>query len=425
LGIGFLFRVCTILSENGIEYKVLDQRQTPEKQHDWKHNIELRPYQEDAMNAILKNQSGIIESPTGSGKTILAAVAVCEFGLPTSIVVSTKVIHQQFVEVFQDKTDIPIGVIASGKCEESPVQICICKSLLQGGKPHPALAGKQLLICDEVHLSASKQWESVVNGCGAYHRIGFSATPFRDSDLECNILAGIAGEVIYKIGTEELQADGYLAQADIRMIHIPCSYDRQVFVEPEKKGEPDNWRDATFAEKYRKGIVENQQRNQAIADICNFHTELGKKVLLIVSWIEHADKLLPMVDLTRDLEPIFLSGNDSQKQTKEKRERFINQSGGLLIGTAVIDLGFDVPSLDVVVMAAGGEFEGRTRQRFGRGLRPSPGKEKVTVFDFRDDDRKTGGRPMFWQHSKKRVEAYKEIGQKPVDYAFLAEALTD
>jgi superfamily II DNA or RNA helicase len=410
LPIGFLQEVYDLLDENGIEYTVTDSRQTPEKQFDWHHDFDMRAYQQELIDTMLAEGSGIIESPTGSGKTVLAAVAVCELGLPTAIVVPTKVIHNQFVSTFKEHSDIPIGVIASGKYEDSPVQICICKSLLVDGKPHPALKNKQVLICDEAHQSASKQWEAVVAGCDAYHRFGFSATPFRANDLECALLQGIAGNVIATVETTDLQDEGFLCQTDIRMIPVPVEYDRTIFDEriPEGHDEPIGWRDTNYAERYRQGIVENVQRNLDIAEVVLHHHEQGDKVLVIVSWTDHAELLLPV--LPEDT--IYLSGKDTSKKTKEKVDEYKGKSGGVLLGSPVVDVGFDVPSCDVVVMAGAGSYEGRQRQRLGRGLRPSPGKESVRVIDFVDDDRQNGGRPMFYQHSRARVKAYESVGQE-------------
>ena len=420
LPIGFLQTICDVLSENGIEFAISDQRQAPEKQFNWRYDFDLRPYQQDIISTMLERTSGIIESPTGSGKTVLAAVAVCELGLSTAIIVPTKVIHQQFVSTFKEHSDIPFGVIASGKYEEAPVQICICKSLLSDGKPHPALKGKQVLICDEAHQSASKQWEAVVAGCDAYHRFGFSATPFRANDLECALLNGIAGDVIATIETETLQDEGYLCPTDIRLIPVVAKYDKMVFDESyDAVGNMVGERDTTYAERYRQGIVENVQRNLDIAEVVLHHHRQGDKVLVIVSWTDHADLLLPM--LPEDT--IYLSGKDTAKKTKEKVDEYKGRAGGVLLGSPVVDVGFDVPACDVVLMAGAGSYEGRQRQRLGRGLRPSPGKESVRVIDFVDDDRKNGGRPMFYQHSQARVKAYQSVGQEVTWYRDVQDAL--
>lgn len=425
LPIGFQDRLHDLLGGWGVPYEAVDCRTPkPSRQYQWHYDFELRDYQREIVDAILDSQYGVIEAATGSGKTVVAAAAVAELGVPTIILTPTKVVWNQFWELFSTKTDIPIGRLASGRHEDAPVQIAITKSLVNedGTSKQEYLQGKQLILIDEWHQGASKTWGTVINDCPAYYRFGFSATPFRATDLECNMLAGMCGETIASIGTEELQAEGFLCQTDIRIVPVDVLYDRETFDErkPEGSDEPIGLRETTFAERYREGIVENAERNIDIAQAVWHHYEAGDKVLVIVAWTDHAEGLLPM--LPEDT--IFLSGKDTPKQTKDKADAFRQRSGGVLLGSPVVDVGFDVPACDVVVMAGGGRYDGRQRQRLGRGLRPSPGKDVVVIYDFNDDDRDTGGRPMFYQHSQARIKAYRDVGQSVHEYSCMDHALT-
>lgn len=416
LALGFEERLLGYLQEWGIPYTVEDCRPpVPNRQYSWQYARELRDYQQDILDAILGHQVGIVEAATGGGKTAIAAATVCELGVPAIVLVPTKIISGQFLDEFKTQTDIPVGQIASGKFEEAPVQIAIVKSLLdpQGNVREEYLRDKQLLICDEFHMSASESYEKILACCPAYYRYGFSATPFRANDLESNMLTGIAGEVIAKVGTVDLQAEGFLCPTDIRMMPVKVRYDRAYM---DEEGE---WQDTSFADRYRQGIVENDARNAAVAEVVQKHSARGEKVLVIASWTDHCERLLGLLpDGT-----IYLSGKDTAKKTKDKAEQFRSQDGGVLLGSPVVDTGFDVPSVHCVVMAGGGSFDGRQRQRLGRGLRVAPGKDCVSVFDFIDDDRDTGGRPMFYQHSKARMKAYRDVGQKPKEYDSVEDAL--
>jgi len=423
LPIGFQERLLDLLGEWGVTSNTEDCRPPkPVRQFDWTCDFELRPYQQDIVDAVLSNQYGVIEAATGAGKSLVAAAVVAELGVPALLLTPTKVVFGQFWELFTSKTNIPVGQLGSGKYEDAPVQIAIAKSLINGDgtSKHEYLHGKQLLLIDEWHQGASKTWGTIITDCPAYYRFGFSATPFRATDLECNMLTGMCGEVIAEIGTEELQAEGFLCATDIRMIRMPCEYDRNVYDEtiPEGKDEPIGWRETTYAERYRQAIVENFDRNLAISEVVNHHYERGDKVLVIVSWTDHADMMLSLLPD----DTIYLSGKDTQKKTKQKTDEYKGRAGGVLLGSPVVDVGFDVPACDVVVMAGGGSYDGRQRQRLGRGLRPSPGKESVVIVDFIDHD-PAGGRPMFYQHSKARMQAYRDVGQEVREYADVGAAL--
>lgn len=384
--------------------------------YQWHLKAELRDYQQGHVTAALEARRGILQAATGAGKSIMAAALVCELGLPAIIVVPTKLLAGQFLETLRKFSDCEVGLIGSGKCEDAPVQVAIAKSLVAAdGTTHAALQTKSVLIIDEMHLSSSTTWEAICNACPATYRYGFSATPYRKHELEDNLLLGLCGPIIAEIGVEELQEQGHLAQTEIRIIRNRVGYARMIYdEETDENGLPIGWRETTYGERYRAAIVRNGYRNKLVADLVNYHVADGAKVLVVVSWIEHADELLPLFDR----EAMFLSGKDSAKRTEEKRIQFGQQQGGCCIGTGIVDTGFDVPSIDVLILAGGGEYDGRQTQRLGRGLRPSPGKDRVLIYDFRDDDR-----PLFDYHSKARVTAYEKLGQACTEYETVALAL--
>jgi superfamily II DNA or RNA helicase len=68
----------------------------------------------------------------------------------------------------------------------------------------------------------------------------------------------------------------------------------------------------------------------------------------------------------------------------------------VLIGSTIIDVGVDVPSLGMVILAGGGKAEVALRQRVGRGLREKKsGPNIALVCDFVDPGNKhTKGHSM-------------------------------
>jgi len=395
----------------------------PERQYDWTLTADLRDYQQEQVSKALAAERGVVQAATGAGKSIMAAAIVCRLGLPTLLVVPTKLLAQQFAETFRKYTDCPVGLLGGGKHEDAPVQIAITNSAAAEAKRVQALDGdaqrsaldKQVLIIDECHTAASRMGQIIALNCPAHYRYGFSATPYRANDLEDNLLRGLCGSVIAEVGVQELQESGHLAQTDIRTIHIALNSRRMVWDETlDENALPVGWRELSYGELYRAQIVRNGWRNKQIADLANAHAADGQKVLIIISWIEHAELLTALLDAP----PLFLSGQDSPKQTETKRQQFRDQQGGVCIGTSIVDTGFDVPAIDTLILAGGGEFDGRTIQRLGRGLRPSPGKEKVIVYDFTDDDK-----PLFAWHAKARVKAFVKLGQTVTQYETVAQAL--
>ncbi|MFA5058017.1 MAG: DEAD/DEAH box helicase [Opitutaceae bacterium] len=418
LPIGFAFRLNELLrARPGFEFAVLDNSgPVPDRQYDWHLSADLRDYQREALAAAQYHRHGIFQAATGAGKSIMAAALICDLGLPAVVVVPTKLLAGQFLETFRAHTDCPVGLIGSGKWEPAPVQIAIAQSLVSGtGAAHTDRLDRRVLVIDEMHLSATATWEAICNACPAYYRYGFSATPYRKTELEDNLLMGLCGPVIAQVGVVELQNSGHLAQTDIRVIHMPVGYRRMIHDDSDDgRGGVIGWRETSYVEKYKEAVVENGWRNQQIADLVNRHAADGLKVLVSVAHMDHAARLMALLDC----EPIFLSGRDSNEATEAKRRQFRDQPGGVCIGTSVVDTGFDVPALGVLVLAAGGEFDGRSVQRLGRGLRPSPGKDRVIVYDLRDEDK-----PLFRYHARSRMRTYENLGQKVTEYENAAAAL--
>lgn len=416
LPLGFLSRLKSILTEAGVEFEVTDNRPPkPEKQYEWHFTADHRDYQQSVVQNMLSNGSGVVQAATGGGKTVMCADIVCRLGLPAIVVVPTKNLLGQFIEAFEKFTDIPVGWIGDGKYKEGPVQIATAASLVTKEPVHPDVLSKDVICIDEMHHSSAATWERILSNCPAYHRFGFSATPKKDSELEQNLLIGMCGDVITEVSVEQLQASGHLAKSDIRVVRVKCGYDRMIYDETEDaKGRVKGWRETHYAEKYRKAITENQYGNEVIARIIKHHADLEEKVLVIISQIDHAELLMSMLDH----EVIFIRGGVSLKRIDEQRTQFQEMQGGICIGTSVADEGLDVPAIDVLVLVAGGDLDTKAIQRIGRGLRPSPGKDTVVVYDIRYDDK-----PMFWYHGKSRIDAYKKIGQAVTEYDSFDEVL--
>ena len=425
LPIGFHDDLIALCLEHGIQFENKYHLTKPERQYYWNCDFTLRDYQNECINAMLQAERGIVSSPTGSGKSKIIVQAIAEFGVPAIVVVPRKNIFVQFIKEFKDNTDIPVGEVGSGSWDDTqPVTVAIAATLSKyPQRTKELLADKQLLIVDEFHFSASATWQEIIAECPAYHRFGFSATPYRPNDLGDAQLKGLCGETVFEIATETLQAEGYLVPTDIRVIKLRCNPPAKVFDSTisEDTGEPIGWRTATYTkDKYREVISLNEKRNSVIADLIKYHVGRGEKVMCITAWDMQGQALLDMIEMD---DAIYMSGKDTKKKTQEKMDAFTNAEGGVVcVGTSVLDCGLDLPSMTVLILGGEGTYSGRTRQQIGRGLRPCAGKEKVLVFDFWDSDEHTR-KKHFSKHSQSRWDTYVELGQKPVLYESAEEAM--
>jgi len=412
-----------LLSDNNISHELIDNRTVPVKQYEWSTSFQLRPYQQDIVDAIISEKQGIVEAACGAGKTVMAIEAIAQVGVPTVIIVPTKIILSQFEASIREHSDIPLGIIQGKTWEETPLVVATMGALTHKSKRARAkefLATRDFIVVDEYQKSAAETWFKTINNCPAYWRIGQTATPFRETELEDQYLYANTGPIIASVKTDKLQDDGYLAQSDIRFIKCKLHQPTSVYGEyTDDDGiEQVGFHKPHWTDLYRECIVLNDERNKMVADIANHYVERNQKVMIIVSWTEQFEQ----IEQYLKSDPIFLSGKDSKKLSKKKTDAFEQQSSGIILGSPVIDLGYNIPSISVVLNSASGESGGRTQQRMGRGLRIDFDKRSVLVYDFLDDDR--GARKHhFWNHAQARMKTFDELGQTVKIYDTVEEAL--
>jgi len=374
------------LVQKAFDIEIEDQRQQPTGKP-VPHSVKLRDYQHRIVEAAKTKGSGIIEVATGGGKTEIAIALANELGVKTLIVVPTTTIFNEFHSRWPKYCREPLGRIAQGKIDIQRVTVAIFDDSWAQSELGKRLAAEtECLIVDEHHKAAAQTWYEYLLSVNAYYRFGLTATPFRESQLESMRLYALAGPKIDVVNTQTLQKNGYLTPAIVRMITCP------VYSNSRKE----------WSEYYREAIVYNALRNGHIITNSLEAAARGERVLIIVSWDEHGELLQQAIGKEK---VVYFVGSTGAKKLAQLKQKFINETP-IAIGTPVVDLGFDVPVIDTLIMAAGGKAEGRTQQRLGRALRKAPDKELATIIDFLDKD---GG--LLERHSRSRIATYKRLGQ--------------
>jgi len=375
------------LNKEGYEIVVKDLRSKPEHGPGLEFRGEVRDYQKIEDQCITASR-GIINFATGAGKTAVAARIIARIDVPTLYIVPTVELLHQTARELHTFLRIPIGKLGDGFKEfDEYIVVATIQTLHAGlsGKSQSnrqvihVLTEKQLLFVDEAHHLGADSFYKVVTASKAYYKFGLTGTPYR-SDEAGIMLRAATGKVIAKISSSDLIQRGVLAKAHVKM-----------FVTNTIKHLGTN-----FQEVYENGIVKNDVRNRLIATITNERVAEGKVVLILVKLLEHGrilERLIPG--------SVFISGQD----TSEKREEVMNgiRSKELkaVIATKIYDEGVDIPSIDVLIVAAGGTSKVKAIQRVGRALRKSEGKDETEIIDFVDIFQKT-----LLKHSRERRKMY-------------------
>lgn len=390
--------------------------------------LTLRDYQCKAVELAATRWRGIIELPTGSGKTEVAIALVLLLNRPRTLFVCADIaaIDEMFIR-FADYFPARSGVGRLGdgvnELEHNPtVLVASIKSLHSAVKRSDEqvqefLQTCDLLIMDEVHsLATAPSWQHVALWCYAHRRIGLSATPYKREESRFNpadlhgqdsFLTGLLGDTLIHVPARELQHRGYL---------LDC----QVISFETLRG--DTPFSAQWREVHAKGITENVPRNYQIAVLATNLSDMGRKPLISVVEREHGRVLQRILYYTYgvtsvcsygsgdafvpefiaeaeglDYEPIPVYDRPLNKTDRAKRKpkgykppkivgyepdfvhlattpnmRDFMERGvvSVLVGSRIYDQTQNIPVLTDLINAAGGKQPQRFRQKVGRTLRP-------------------------------------------------------
>lgn len=249
-----------------------------------------------------------------------------------------------------------------------------------------------LFVADECHHSKADTWFKVLMSCrNAVYRAGLSGSIDPKDKITNEALKGIYGKIVAKVTSKEMSDKGYTATATVRMIPI---------------SQPDNiatYKNRAWFDIYRKGIVENDYRNQIIVALATKLAERGHTVLIIATQLDHCQILQDMIE-ARNVNSVIIDGQQSAEKRAKAREDFVNGVVNIAIVTSIFDEGVDIHAIDVLVLASGGKAYRQVVQRVGRVLRKDNGSDKTSyVFDFIDNQHR-----LLSKHSNERVNIYKE-----------------
>lgn len=420
--VGLLHRVREILKKHSVQHAVEWVDEPTEGAPIAVHlnpEIEERWYQIEAAKEATAKRMGVIRAPTGSGKTVIAARIIHDIGKYGLIVVPTLDLLYQTAEFLTWALQTEIGIVGGGEIRPKQVTVGTTKSVSKilnlkyqayefddgdGVEDFDLdITGQQkslatwinklgLLMFDECHVVGAATAYNIANALSVRHKYGMSASPWRDDNADLKIEAAL-GPIIYRVPTAILVQEGFLVPPVIqRLSTMPEDGIGQEF---------SSWNKA-----YASCITQNTYRNKLIANKVNTLVKEGHQVLVLVKMLKHGEQLRKLIDGA-----IFIAGSSPEKiqsyHTSEERTNTLhglrNGSIRCVIATSIADMGIDVPSLSVLLLAGGGKSSTRHLQRIGRVCRPHPGKTCGLVIDLDDS----------WAHVKRSKSADGDVIEKP------------
>lgn len=344
-------------------------------------------YQKEAIQHVLNFNRGVIESPVGSGKTLIMAGIVASLA-PRKMVIlfKEKGILKQTYDFFKTCGIESLGINSGEGFIYGDIMLSTVQSIEKILDTH--LQEAEVLMIDEAHQFC--KGETTIAAIEAFpnaiFRIAFTATvPSEKNDIHGRLtLEGAFGAVYSTRSTEDLIKDGKLAKPNIQILEFKPT----LSLEDEDLG---------YQQIYEKFIVNNEQRNQMIANIYELIKKSSKsKTLILVKNLEHLHKLKALIPHAYTVE-----GKDNIEERYDIIQAFIKDDNHpVIIGTNVMQTGININEISHMINARGLEGEIPTIQGLGRGIRKAENKTEMHFYDFYDTV------PYLEKHSKSRIKHY-------------------
>jgi hypothetical protein len=372
---GCLEPVHTLLQEQGINWELVDERQNGSPL-ELRFTDELRTDQEAAVEAMLRQDIGVLQAPTAFGKTVVAAAIMARRGVNTLVLVHRAELLRQWQERLQTFLDVPPEAIASvggGKAKPTGLlDIAVMQSLVRKGEVNPVVQNYGQVIVDECHHIAATSFEAILRQVKARYVLGLSATLVRRDGLQpilfmqCGPIRHTAERPLGAPETLELVSRTHQLQ------ELPAGLQIQELM---------------------RRLAEDQHRTERIVAEALACWGEGRKLLLLhgrLSAHQRSATLTALQALPPDAPRIVLAT-------------------GRLVGE-----GFDHPPLDTLLLTMPVSWKGTLQQYAGRLHRQQSGKTSVRIIDWLDL-----GHPITQRMWERRLRGYRAMG-----YALLADQLS-
>lgn len=305
--------------------------------------VEARPYQQRIVQRVLSSvldrnlRSIMIESPTGSGKTIMALLAIkgLQQAIPDLAVgwisMRSNLLSQAQRENTAKRINANVKFISMFE-KHLPTEML---ALLPDGTPNPDAAKYRALVVDEAQHDAANSMASIHANVMPTVIIGMTATPFRTDHVKLCF-----DTVLKDAGLASLIRDGYLSQ--YRHFTIP------------------QW---------------------GVADVCEHYLreqERWGKSIMYFHRIEECQRAAAILQAAGVPVEVVTGSSDRVGQIAS----FVNNRVRVLLNCMVLTEGFDCPDLRSVFCRP--SCKGVTIQMSGRVFRKHPEIQVKNVIQPKD-----------------------------------------
>ena len=339
----------------------------------------LRPYQQEALDAIVNNSvNGInkqlVVLPTGAGKTVIFSnlPKIKPDSLPMLVLAHrSELLDQARNKIIASNPELSVEIEqAERKAGKVDVVVASVATLGRNGTPrieeYPNNYFKSIVI-DEAHHAAAPSYRRVIDYFNPPYLLGVTATPQRSDSTR---LIDVFDEIVYYKSIQDLIQDGWLcplvgyrvkSNTDISNVQI---------------------RNGEYAQDQLEETIDNPERN---AHVVATYIALARneKAIVFASGVRHAENLA-LSFRQASVETAVILGTTPREEREDILAKFAQKTVSVIVNVGVLTEGFDEPSVQAIILAKPTRSTLLYTQIVGRGTRLHESKTSCKIIDIAD-----------------------------------------
>ena len=341
--------------------------------------IQLRPYQQEALDAINTfSDKGInrqlVVLPTGAGKTVIFShlPQTKKDSLPMLVLAHrAELLYQAKEKISWSNPELDIQIEqadnVAGYCD---VVVASVPTLGRAESERILKYPKDYFKCiviDEAHHAAAPTYRRILDYFNPSLLLGVTATPQRSDSTR---LTDVFDEIVYYKTIQDLIEDGYLCS----LVGYRIKTDTDISGVATNEGD--------YNASQLEDAIDTPQRNAHI--VAAYHTLVPEsKAIVFCAGVKHANNLASSFSATKVSTEVIV-GDTSSYDREHILARFKSGETKVLVNVGVLTEGFDEPSIETIVLARPTRSTLLYTQIVGRGTRLYEGKPHCTILDFAD-----------------------------------------
>ena len=333
----------------------------------------LRPYQEQAVAAVIEHLRGkpVLVAPTGSGKTFMGVHVVKALNRPTLWLAHRRELVQQAAGQLT-ALGVRCGILQAGFQEKRwlPVQVASVQTLARRTLP-PA----ELVVVDEAHHAVGPSYRQLLDQYPHADVLGLTATPFR---LDGRGLGEVFSTLVVAATTKQLCEDGTLVAPVVFAPPVPTMQGVKI----------------TAGDYNLKQVAERMDKAKLVGDIVETWRKhaggAARRTVVFTINVAHSQHITERFRAA-GVAAEHLDGTVPALARAAILRRLRMGETTVLCNCMVLTEGWDLPALEVAVIARPTASLNLHLQMLGRIMRAAEGKAGALVLDHAGNHGRHGG----------------------------------